>query len=99
MADKKVEKTAATIIVHRVSEMTPDGKKAILKWLRKQVSWIDKHGDNLAVTFTARFRYSEGDKEYLFGEKDDGESTEGESPEDERAGGVAPVVPEGLQPR
>jgi hypothetical protein len=91
MAEKKVEKTAATIIVHRVSEMSPEGKKAVLKWMRKQIAWIDKHGDDLAVTFTARYRYSEGDKEYLYGE-----STASEGAEDERPGGVAPVVSEGL---
>jgi hypothetical protein len=84
-----VQKTAATVVVHRVSEMTPEGRKAITKWLRRQAAWIDKYGDQLAVRFTARYFY----EETLYGE-----DTEGERAEDERPGGVAPVVPEGLQP-
>jgi hypothetical protein len=89
MAEKGEYKTAATIVVRRFADMTPEGRKAIVKWMRKQASWIDKYGDKLAVQFTARYYYEEG----LYGEV-----TESESPKVERPGRVAPVVPEGLQP-
>jgi hypothetical protein len=85
------DKTAACLTIWGVGDMTPEGRKAITKWLRKQASWIDKYGDRFTTgRFVAR---------YIYTENDDGEKPAGESPEDVGAGGIPPVVPEGLQSR
>ena len=78
-----VQKTAATVVVHRVSEMTPEGRKEITNWLRKQAHWIDKFGDRLAVTFKAR---------YLYEERLYGESTGSEGNQDVRTGCISEVI-------
>lgn len=51
----KAQKVAASIHIHEADRMTPEGRKRIATWLRRQANWLIKHGDNYAPRFTARY--------------------------------------------
>ena len=55
----KKEKSAAILTVHGISEMSPKGRKEIIKWLKNQIKNIEKyHKDpGFAKRFTARYLY------------------------------------------
>ena len=57
------EKSAAILTVHKISEMTPKGRKAIIRWLKRQVENIEKHHKDpgFASRYTARYLYTEAD--------------------------------------
>jgi hypothetical protein len=52
------EKSAAVVTIHRADEMTPEGRKEVAAWLRRQASFLTKDGDKLAKRFTARYLYT-----------------------------------------
>jgi hypothetical protein len=53
------EKSAAVLTVHRISDMTPKGRRSVIAWLKQQVSNIEKyHKDpGFASRYTARYLY------------------------------------------
>ncbi len=51
----KGEKAIATLTIHRVAEMTPEGRKAIAEWLRNHAKMIVKEGKNYSKRFTGRY--------------------------------------------
>jgi FixJ family two-component response regulator len=52
-----IEKSAATVTIHRANDMTKKGRKAVAAWLRRQAEFLEQHGDQLAQRFTARYLY------------------------------------------
>lgn len=52
-------KSAAVLTVRDAPNMTPEGKKAIAEWLRKQAKMLVKEGKNYSKRFTARYLYPE----------------------------------------
>ncbi len=59
MAKKKAAKaTAAAVLTLRdVDQMSPEGRKDIAAWLRRQASHLLRHGDDYASRFRARCLY------------------------------------------
>ena len=55
------EKSAAILTVHRISDMTPKGRKDIIKWLESQIDNIKKYHKNpgFASRYTARYLYTD----------------------------------------
>jgi hypothetical protein len=58
----KKEKSAAILTVYGISEMTPKGRKAIIDWLKHQISNIQKYhhvkGEaGFSKKYTARYLY------------------------------------------
>lgn len=51
------EKYAARVVIYKASDMTPQGKRDIAKWLRKQASGLLKGGNKYVSRFTARYYY------------------------------------------
>lgn len=50
-------KSAAIVIVKDAPKMTKRGRKAIAAWLRRQASFLEKHGNDFSGRFTARYLY------------------------------------------
>ena len=53
-------KSAAVVTIRGALDMTPDGRKAIATWLRKQATNLVKHGKDYAGGFQARYLYQDG---------------------------------------
>lgn len=58
MAKNTKEKSAAVLTVVKPDEMTPEGRKEIAAWLRRQAAALIKDGDRYAKRFTARYLYT-----------------------------------------
>ncbi len=54
------ERSAAIVTIHRASTMTPQGRQAVVRWLRKQANYLKRHGTEYAPRFTARYLYTPG---------------------------------------
>ncbi len=52
-------KAAAILTVHNAADMTEEGRKAVVKWLRKQAKFLMDYPNELSPRFTARYLYSE----------------------------------------
>ena len=50
-------KAAAILTIHRAAEMTPSGRRAILKWLEKQADFFRQYHKKLSPRFRARYLY------------------------------------------
>ena len=50
-------KSAAIVTVKDAQKMTKRGRKAIATWLRRQASFLEKHGTEFSGRFTARYLY------------------------------------------
>lgn len=50
-------KEAARVVILRGSDMTLRGRRQIAAWLRRQAKFLERHGDELAPRFTARWLY------------------------------------------
>ncbi len=48
---------AASMVIYRAGEMTPDGRRDIADWLRARAKHLLKHGGNYSTRFRARFGY------------------------------------------
>lgn len=57
MLKQKQEKTAAIVTIKDASAMSPEGKKEIAEWLRRQAKQLLKEGHNYSGRFTARYLY------------------------------------------
>lgn len=55
------EKSAVILTVKDAQIMTPEGKKEIARWLRRQAKMLEQHGNEYATRFTARYLYREGE--------------------------------------
>ena len=53
------EKSAAILTIKEAADMTPDGKKEIARWLRRQAKFLEQYGGEYATRFTARYLYLE----------------------------------------
>lgn len=53
------EKSAAILTIKEAAEMTPEGKKDIARWLRRQAKFLEQSGAEYASRFTARYLYLE----------------------------------------
>lgn len=51
------EKSAVVVTVKDAPAMTKRGRKQIALWLRRQAAFLEKHGDEFANRFTARYLY------------------------------------------
>ena len=56
---KRKPKAAAVLTLHRISDMTPKGRRDIIRWLQKQIGHIRKYHKNpgFAARFTSRYLY------------------------------------------
>lgn len=52
-------KVAATLTVHRASDMTPLGRKQVAQWLREQARFLVRSGADYSRRYTARYYYRE----------------------------------------
>ena len=52
-----MDKSAAIVTVFKASDMTPKGRKNVVKWLKQQADFIDKYPKELSPRFTARYLY------------------------------------------
>ena len=50
-------KSAAILTIHRASEMSPCGRRDIVKWLRRQIWFLERDYKQLSARYTARFLY------------------------------------------
>lgn len=57
MKKQAKRKSAAICTVFDAASMTPRGRKDIARWLRRQASFVEKHADQLAKRYTARYLY------------------------------------------
>jgi hypothetical protein len=55
MEQHQDDKIAASLIIHDADRMTPDGRRQIAAWLRRQASGLIKDGDRYAKRFRARY--------------------------------------------
>jgi hypothetical protein len=55
-------KAVAVLTVRRVPDMTPTGRKRIVRWLKAQASFIQNCPKKLGPIFTARYLYQESKK-------------------------------------
>lgn len=53
----QVEKRAAILTIFDAPAMTKRGRKQIAAWMRKQADFLEKHGQEYAKRFTARYLY------------------------------------------
>ena len=51
------DKSAAILTVKDGHKMTRKGRKDIAAWLRRQASFLERHGDQFSGRFTARYLY------------------------------------------
>ena len=51
------EQSAAIVTIKDAPAMTKRGRKAIAAWLRRQATFLEKHGNEFAGRFTARYLY------------------------------------------
>lgn len=54
---QRTEKSAAVLMIKDGQDMTPGGRKRIAAWLRRQAAFLEKHGNEYANRFTARYLY------------------------------------------
>ena len=52
------EKSAAILTIHHAARMTPRGRKVIAHWLRRQAGLLERHADQYAGRYTARYLYT-----------------------------------------
>jgi hypothetical protein len=50
-------KAAVILTIKDIPDMTPKGRREILKWLKQQVQFFEKDYDKLGKTFVSRFFY------------------------------------------
>lgn len=51
------DKSAAIVTVIQPGRMTPQGRKDIARWIRRQASLLERHADKLGRRFVARYLY------------------------------------------
>ena len=58
---KNKVKSAAILTVHDISDMTPKGRRSIIKWLRRQADDIEKYHKvpGFSKRYTARYLYND----------------------------------------
>lgn len=57
MMPKTKEKSAAIVTIKDAQDMTPEGRKDIARWLRRQAAFLEKHAEELSNRYTARYLY------------------------------------------
>jgi hypothetical protein len=57
MATKHGSKAAAIVTIHKAANMTPEGKREIAAWLKKQAGFLLKNADKMSLRYTARYLY------------------------------------------
>ena len=57
MKKTKQVKTAASLTLHNVPDMTYKGRMAVCKWLYNQYKMLKFDSNTVARTYTARYRY------------------------------------------
>lgn len=57
------ETVAAKVTIHRASDMTEEGRKAIGDWLRKMADDLEESGHDYASCFTGRYVGIESDND------------------------------------
>lgn len=55
--DSRGDKIAATVVIKDGALMHAKGKKQIAAWLRRTATFLEKHNDEMAPRFTARWWY------------------------------------------
>ena len=58
-----IDKTAAIVTINDASKMTPEGRKEVAKWLRRQGRWLEEYGDQMSHRCIARYVYQVDEKE------------------------------------
>jgi hypothetical protein len=54
------QRVAAVITIRRAAYMTPQGRKAIAKWLRQHAADLLRHGGDYSARFVGRYLYRSG---------------------------------------
>lgn len=54
---KKLEKSAAILTIHRAPDMSPEGRRDIASWLRRQAGFLERSAKQMASRYTARYIY------------------------------------------
>jgi len=54
---KKKHQSAAVVTIKDAAKMTPEGRKAVAKWLRQHAAYLVKHGEEYSSTFRGRYLY------------------------------------------
>ena len=49
--------TAAVVTIYKAGDMTTEGRKRIVQWLRDQAKGLEAEGKDYAPRFTARYNY------------------------------------------
>lgn len=51
------DKVAASVHVYRGADMTKRGRRSIAAWIRRQATFLEHHGQELAPSYRARYLY------------------------------------------
>ena len=54
----KKDKCAAIVTIHRAADMTPDGRRRIVGWLRNQARFLQNDYAHIGPRYTARWLYN-----------------------------------------
>ena len=49
--------------INDASKMTPEGRKEVAKWLRRQGRWLEEYGDQMSHRCIERYVYQVDEKE------------------------------------
>jgi hypothetical protein len=55
--DSNGGKIAASLKIKDGARMTASGRRRIAAWMRRQATFLEKHADKMAKTYTASWRY------------------------------------------
>jgi hypothetical protein len=60
MKTRSKTKSAATLTIHDIPDMTTAGKRAIIRWLERQAEFLRENpGKAFSSRFTARYMYGD----------------------------------------
>lgn len=55
---RRKDESAAIVTVKHADRMTRQGRRRVAAWLRRQAGFLERHGDEFAGRFTARYLYA-----------------------------------------
>jgi hypothetical protein len=54
---RSANKIAARIVIHHGADMSAHGRRKIVSWMRREAAFLERHADQMATTYTARWMY------------------------------------------
>lgn len=55
---KQGEREAASVVIHRVADMTAEGRREVCDWLRRLADNLESEPEAFAKTFRGRYLYA-----------------------------------------